>query len=67
MSDQHPVRVFLDANVLYAACLSPSGGSARLWTVPTFQLVTSEYALCEAWENLAYQPSPRRFESAAAV
>jgi uncharacterized protein len=55
MSDPTPVRVFLDANVLYAACLSPAGGSAKLWAVPALELVTSEYALREAWENLSYQ------------
>jgi predicted nucleic acid-binding protein len=49
------VRVFLDANVLYAAALG--GGCAKLWTIPNIQLVTSEYAAREAWDNLHYAPS----------
>jgi hypothetical protein len=49
----HPtprVRAFLDANVLYSAAL---GGSLRaLWDRPDVALVTSDYALTEAFENL---------------
>ena len=60
MNDQphlppNPARVFLDANVMYAACLAPSGGSAKLWSTGALMLVTSEYALREAWENLVHQ------------
>lgn len=45
-----PVRVFLDANVLFAASLG--GGSAQLWDIPELQLVTSVYAANEAFINL---------------
>jgi|GEM_PF-5426292 len=43
-------RVFLDANVLYAA--ASGGGRAKLWQVRSIQLVTSEYAAQEAYFNL---------------
>lgn len=48
------MRAFLDANVLFAAALG--GGVSKLWTQPQVQLVTSEYAAKEAWDNLAATP-----------
>ena len=53
-----PIRVFLDANVLFAASINPSGGSAKLWTLPGIRLVTNEYAAKEAWMNLASPRTP---------
>jgi predicted nucleic acid-binding protein len=50
-----PTRVFLDANVLYAAALG--GGSIKLWSLQGVQLVTSEYAAQEAWVNLQHAPA----------
>lgn len=46
------VRVFLDANVLFAAAINPEGGASKLWTLPTVALVTCEQAVVEAWTNL---------------
>lgn len=44
------VRAFLDANVLYSAAIG--GRLAKLWQLSGVHLVTSEYALKEAWDNL---------------
>lgn len=54
MTDQTPARtrVFLDANVLYAASINPEGGSSRLWTLPDVVLLSCEQATVEAWTNL---------------
>jgi predicted nucleic acid-binding protein len=54
--ERHNPRVFLDANVLYAATIG--GGCAQLWRVRTIQLVTSEYAAQEAHFNLRREPDP---------
>ena len=50
-------RVFLDANVMYAASLR-DGGCDKLWSLASVQLVTNDYAAQEAWENLKQQPDP---------
>jgi uncharacterized protein len=44
-------RVFLDANVLFSASYKPSK-LIKLWEMPNIQLITSEYALEEAYRNL---------------
>lgn len=55
MTDQNDqsrqvVRVFLDANVLFAAAVG--GGSVQLWGIAEIQLVTSLFAAEEAHVNL---------------
>lgn len=52
---QREIRVFLDANVLIAAVLSPSGGSFRVCSESperAFKLITSRYAYKEAYRNI---------------
>ena len=57
MSDRpEPTRVFLDAGVLIAAVISPDGGASKLWGLDSLTLVTSGYALQEAWLNLKNFP-----------
>lgn len=54
------MRVFLDANVLFSATISPSGASAglvELARVTSIQLVTSPYAKQEADRNLQVKAS----------
>jgi len=54
------VRLFLDANVLFAAVWSPSGRSAallRLARAGRCRVVTSRYAADEARRNLAVKTS----------
>jgi putative PIN family toxin of toxin-antitoxin system len=56
------VRAVLDANVLIAALLSPSGAPARIlsrWLSGDFELVVSERLLAELERALAY-PKLRR-------
>ena len=45
-------RLFLDANVLFAASYREGAGLARLWTLRNVELVTSDYAFEEARRNL---------------
>lgn len=45
-------RVFLDANVLFAAVLRPDSGLHRLWRLEEVELLSSGYALEEARRNL---------------
>jgi uncharacterized protein len=52
------VRAVLDANVLIAALLSPSGKSAQIlarWLVGEFELVVSESLLAELERALGYR------------
>lgn len=49
------MRLFLDANVLFSACISPSGRSAALFVLaehPVCQLMPSPHAIEEARRNL---------------
>ena len=46
------VRLFLDANILFSAGYRPDPGILALWKIPDVVLVTSNYALEEAWRNL---------------
>ena len=48
-----PVRVFLDATVMYAA--AKGGGCRKLWDEPRICLVTNEYAASETWAVLQYE------------
>jgi hypothetical protein len=46
-------RVFLDANILYAAANSPASGLRAFWKLPETALLTSPYAADEVQRNLA--------------
>jgi uncharacterized protein len=45
-------RVFLDACILFTASYREGTGTSRLWTLPDVRLLTSFYALGEAWRNI---------------
>jgi predicted nucleic acid-binding protein len=45
-------RVFLDANILFAAALAPKAKMLRLWEIPSVVLLTSAYAVEEARRSL---------------
>lgn len=45
-------RVFLDSSVLFTAVNSPTGGSARLFTLKKIKLVTSSLVLTEVERNI---------------
>lgn len=53
------MKIFLDANILIAACGNPQGGSAYLFRVAaqeqTWQLLTSAYAIAEARRNIIHK------------
>jgi hypothetical protein len=64
------VRAVLDANVLIAALLSPSGASAHIlarWLVGEFELVVSESLLTELERALAYRKLRTRIAAEDAV
>lgn len=44
--------VFLDANILFSAAWSAESGVTRIWSLSGVDLITSDYALCEAARNL---------------
>jgi uncharacterized protein len=49
------MRLFLDANVIFAACWKPEGGVSKLFDLAKLQvcsLFTSKYALAEVRKNL---------------
>ena len=46
-------RVFLDANVLYAAAYREGSPLRRLWQLPDVELWASDYAVAEALGNLS--------------
>ena len=54
-------RVFLDANVLYAAAYREGSPLRRLWQLPGMELWTSGYAAAEALGNLS-EDHPERAE-----
>jgi len=45
-------RLFLDANVLFSAAYRANSGLTLLWKLKRATLLTSPYALEEAWRNL---------------
>ena len=45
-------RVFLDSSVLFTAVNSPTGGSAKLFTLKKIKLVTSNLVLAEVERNI---------------
>lgn len=53
MKKKQSVRVFADANVLFSAAYRVEAPLARLWTIPRVHVVTSSYAVVEAWRNLS--------------
>jgi uncharacterized protein len=55
-------RLFLDANVLFSAAHRTSAGLTRLWAIEAAELVTSEYAIIEARQNLAEPEQRARLE-----
>ena len=54
-------RVFLDANVLYAAAYREGSPLRRLWQLPDVELWASDYAAAEALGNLS-EDRPERAE-----
>lgn len=44
--------VFLDSSVLFSAVNSPSGGSAKIFTLKNFKLITSPVVLAEVERNV---------------
>ena len=51
-------RLFLDANVLFAAAWRPKGALQRLWKLDHVELLSSEYAIEETRRSLE-TPSQR--------
>jgi predicted nucleic acid-binding protein len=51
-------RVFLDANVLFAAAYLETSGLGRLWQLEDSELLSSPYAVEEARRNLALNRPP---------
>lgn len=45
-------RLFLDSSVVFTAVNSATGGSAKLFTVSTWQLVTTPFVLTEVERNV---------------
>ena len=45
-------RIFLDSSVLFSATNSPTGGSAKLFTLRTIKLYTSPVVLAEVERNV---------------
>src|SRR5439155_23797477 len=45
-------RVFLDANILFSASYREGTSLTRLWQLDGTRLLTSAYALGEAWRNI---------------
>ena len=56
-------RLFLDANVLFAAAYRQGAGVRRLWDLPRVTLVTSEYAVSEALRNPDSSDQLRRLDA----
>jgi predicted nucleic acid-binding protein len=57
--------LFLDANVLFSAAFRPDAGIVKLWELSGVKLVTSAYALEEAWINLEPGDQRNRLERLA--
>ncbi|MBI4280545.1 MAG: PIN domain-containing protein [Armatimonadetes bacterium] len=66
------MRIFMDANVLFAAAISPQGRSAVLFLLAQeglCELLTSSHAVTESRRNLAarYPEAVERFESSLRI
>jgi uncharacterized protein len=55
-------RVFLDANILYSAGYKDTSALRKLWELTEVELLTSFYAVDEAYRNLAID-KPGQIES----
>ncbi|WP_050061042.1 PIN domain-containing protein [Silvibacterium bohemicum] len=62
-----PLRVFLDANVLFSAAYKQKNGLLEFWSMPEVQLVTSFYVVQEALRNCTSEDHTRRLESLLAA
>ncbi len=51
-SRQDLIKIFLDSSVLFAAVLSPTGGSSKLFTLENIKLQTSKLVLAEVERNV---------------
>lgn len=60
-------RVFLDANVLVSAALTPDSRLHELWHRPTVRLTGSPYVMAEAWRNVDNPAAAARLEQLIAV
>ncbi|MBP9145102.1 MAG: PIN domain-containing protein [Thermoanaerobaculia bacterium] len=56
-------RVFLDANVLFAAAYAPGSGLTELWRRPGARLLASGYVIEEARRNLDNAAARDRLEA----
>jgi len=45
-------QIFLDSSALFTAVNSPTGGSAKLFTLKNFELITSPFVLAEVERNV---------------
>ncbi len=52
MGKRRSILVFVDSSVLFSAVNSPTGGSAKLFTVRLFKLITSPTVLAEVERNV---------------
>lgn len=55
-------RVFLDANVLVSAALTPRSRLAELWSRPNVRLTGSPYMVAEARRNVTEPKATQRME-----
>lgn len=62
--DDRPIRVFVDANVLFSGAIG--GRVSEIWGLAGVVVVTSEYAVKEAWENLDKWVRPAEARAALA-
>jgi predicted nucleic acid-binding protein len=60
-------RPFLDANILFSAAYKADAMLARLWQLPSVQLVTSPYAIEEARRNLQTDEQRMRLDTLLAA
>lgn len=52
MGKRRPTLIFVDSSVLFSAVNSPIGGSAKIFTVKSFKLITSPTVLVEVERNV---------------
>lgn len=52
MGKRRPTLIFVDSSVLFSAVNSATGGSAKLFTVKLFKLITSPTVLTEVERNV---------------
>lgn len=59
-SATRPVRLFLDANILISAAWKEGSKVARLWKIPSVELITSDYVVVECKRNLPREEQQNR-------